>query len=75
MPPPYPISQTLESMSASFDWKYAFENYSKFPMESVSRIVASVDGENDESNWSAVFQLNDGRFGYLDAGCDYTGWG
>lgn len=71
----YPVSQTIEQMTADYDWKYAFEHYSQFQMDAVERVIASVDGENDVSNWSAVFALKDGRFGYLDAGCDYTGWG
>jgi hypothetical protein len=57
------------------DWQEAFERYSKFTRESVVRVVAHVNGANDESNWAGVFELSDGTFGYLEAGCDYTGWG
>lgn len=42
--------------------------------EDVSRIIAIRDGENDGPSWLGLFQLNDGRFLYLHAGCCYTGW-
>jgi hypothetical protein len=34
----------------------------------------AVDGENDGDRWLGVFELRDGRFGCLRAGCDFTGW-
>lgn len=40
----------------------------------LSRVMASADGENDEANWLAIFKLADGRYAFLSAGCDYTGW-
>lgn len=40
----------------------------------VTRIVASAEGENDGPNWLIVVELRDGRFAFLSAGCDYTGW-
>jgi hypothetical protein len=42
--------------------------------ENVKRIVAMVLGENDGPNWTGVFEMNDGRFISVCAGCDYTGW-
>jgi hypothetical protein len=45
-----------------------------FARSDVARIVAISDGEKDERNWIGVFALKDGRFGFVRAGCDYTGW-
>jgi tellurite resistance protein len=44
-------------------------------MDDVASVVASSEGENDERDWLAVFALKDGRYAFLWAGCDYTGWG
>lgn len=40
----------------------------------VVEVVASSDGEADESKWLAILRLSDGRYAFLSAGCDYTGW-
>ena len=32
------------------------------------------EGENDESDWLIWGQLKDGRWFFIEAGCDYTGW-
>lgn len=45
-----------------------------FTREDVFRIVAADEGENDGPEWVGVFELNDGRFVSIEAGCDYTGW-
>lgn len=64
---------TLAEMRESYDWQEAFK-YASFTMDEVESVVASSEGENDGQNWLAVFNLKDGRFAYLEAGCDYTGW-
>ena len=46
-----------------------------FYREDVKRIIHMYDGENDGESWHGAFELKDGRFAYLEAGCDYTGWG
>ena len=45
-----------------------------FTREDVAEILAIADGENDGPNWIGLFKLKDGRYAYLTAGCDYTGW-
>lgn len=45
-----------------------------FSRADVIRIVASSDGEYDGPDWIGIFKLKDGRYGFLAAGCDYTGW-
>lgn len=48
---------------------------SGFEIRDVAEVIARVDGENDGANWCGVFRLRDGRFAFVEAGCDYTGWG
>lgn len=40
----------------------------------VSKIIAAVDGENEEDEWIGVFLLKDGRYLVASGSCDYTGW-
>ena len=47
---------------------------STFEREDVDRIIGLVEGENDGPPWRCAGQLKDGRWFYLEAGCDYTGW-
>jgi hypothetical protein len=56
-----------------YDWFEAF-GYSPFPIDQVAEVLHAVDGMADEDNWAGIFLLKDGRFGYVTAGCDYTGW-
>ncbi len=42
--------------------------------DDVAEVVAADPGENDGPNWIAALRLTDGRFAWLSAGCDYTGW-
>ena len=45
-----------------------------FSLDDVEEIIGSREGENDELEWLAVGKLKDGRYFYLEAKCDYTGW-
>jgi hypothetical protein len=45
-----------------------------FDREDVAKVIAMSDGENDDRPWVGVFLLKDGRYAYLEASCDYTGW-
>jgi len=65
---------TVDDMCTHYDWKECLK-YASFSINDVETIVAYDNGENDMSNWVAVFQLKNGRFAFLSAGCDYTGWG
>lgn len=72
----------------TYDWKEAFRAASGpdsakpgssvpltgFGVEDVASVFASSEGCNDEANWLIAGKLKDGRFFYLSAGCDYTGW-
>lgn len=45
-----------------------------FGRSDVERVLAMREGENDGPNWMCYGQLRDGRYFFLSAGCDYTGW-
>jgi len=53
-------------------WKYAPDGVLR---ENVIRVIAIEDGCNDEEDWIGCFELDDGQFLGIRAGCDYTGWG
>lgn len=57
------------------DWVEVF-NWSDqgFKPEDVVYIVKAIEGENDGADWEMVGRLKDGRWFYIHAGCDYTGW-
>jgi hypothetical protein len=40
----------------------------------VQTIIAAAEGERDGPDWLIVVQLTDGRFAFIQAGCDFTGW-
>lgn len=62
----------LEALD-DYDWGYAFD-YAMFDREDVAEIIAMSEGEHDEKDWLLLCKLNNGQFGGLSAGCDYTGW-
>jgi hypothetical protein len=45
-----------------------------FGRDDVQKIIAAVEGENDEADWLGLFLLKDGRYAVCSGGCDYTGW-
>ena len=45
-----------------------------FTRKDVVEILYMREGENDGPDWLGLFRLRDGRYAYLKAGCDYTGW-
>lgn len=68
-----------------FDWKEAFTYGNTirtatgcpkdgFGIQDVAEVLAASPGENDGPSWMMAGKLKDGRFFFLDAGCDYTGW-
>ena len=42
--------------------------------EDVVELGAMSEGENDEQSWMCYGRVLDGRWFYLEAWCDYTGW-
>jgi hypothetical protein len=47
---------------------------SHFTREDVVKVIAQADGEKDGPDWLGLFELKDGRFAFVSAGCGYTGW-
>ena len=47
---------------------------SEFSINDVKNIIAISPGENDGAEWIGLFVLEDGRYVFVSAGCDYTGW-
>lgn len=47
---------------------------SELRFEDIAKLLGSVDGENDSSDWLCVVKMKDKRFAVVRAGCDYTGW-
>jgi hypothetical protein len=68
------VQSELVEMWDDYNWREAIQYAEGFSWGDICRVVASDDGENDEAPWVAVFELHDGRFARLSAGCDYTGW-
>jgi hypothetical protein len=56
-----------------YSWCEAF-GYAPFLITDVAEVLFAVDGERDEDSWVGCFRLKNGEYGYLTAGCDYTGW-
>lgn len=68
-----------------YDWREAFVyagtirtayqcDPAPFGLDDVAEALHAVNGENDGPSWLMVGKLKDGRYFFLDAGCDYTGW-
>ena len=57
----------------NYDWSNAF-GYLGVDLALIERVLWSSQGQNDEKDWVAVVKLTDGRYGYVESGCDYTGW-
>lgn len=73
-------------MLDDYDWREAFYFANTirtatacasdgFTIEDVTEILKADCGENDGDSWIMVGKLKDGRVFFLDAWCDYTGWG
>jgi hypothetical protein len=71
-----------------YDWEAVF-NYANpdpadhndtvskkpFSREDVEEVYGISDGYNDGDDWIAYGKLTDGRYFFISAWCDYTGWG
>ena len=69
---------TPEELMQDPDWESAWPVSGAeriVPMTEVAEVLAHADGENDGADWIGIFRLKDGRFLYVSAWCDYTGWG
>jgi hypothetical protein len=80
----------IEELRANYDWQEAFAcamrdelravpgyagSVEPFSVADVAEILALSEGVADEEDWLGAFRLSDGRFVFVSAWCDYTGWG
>ena len=49
--------------------------YAPFALNDVKEIVACIPGEADGPYWHYLCRLSGDKYGYVTAGCDYSGWG
>jgi hypothetical protein len=63
----------IEEFKEDYDWKEAHA-FARWDISSVVEVISAALGENDGESWVCVVRLDDGRYGFLEAGCDYTGW-
>jgi hypothetical protein len=57
----------------TYDWNKVFA-FSDFDLSKVIKILYASEGWNDGDCWMIAGVLTDGRYFYIEAGCDYTGW-
>lgn len=72
--------------SRGIDWDLeGCISYNTFPftLDDIEKVLAVVEGENDEKDWNWVIQLKDTcviamerneYYAFIMGGCDYTGW-
>lgn len=58
---------------SDYDWIEAF-GFASFSIEDVEQVIAESTGCNDGDSWLSFGKLKDGRYYFLSAWCDYTGW-
>lgn len=56
------------------NFSYNYDISWPFVLAEIHSVKAAIFGENDGANWHWIVELCDGRFGYVEGGCDYTGW-
>lgn len=64
----------LGILMGAFDWQEAMK-YARFEFKDIESVVSAVEGEPDETDWKLIVKLTTGKFGWLTAWCDYSGWG
>lgn len=84
-----PIINNHPGLTDSYDWMHIFKEYVGAPahvrtkqtvdrvytLNHVAKVLGRSEGENDGDDWVGLFEMDDGKFIAVNAGCDYTGWG
>ena len=65
----------IDDIWDDFDTDEVFKYAEGWGTDDVDRVLWNEEGANDEAEWAALCRLKDGRWGFVHAGCDYTGWG
>lgn len=84
------LTMTLDELKADSTWKQAFNacaedgpprgvlgytgSLAPVSINDVREVVAVDDGENEGAHWIGSFRLFDGRFAFLSAWCDASGF-
>jgi hypothetical protein len=68
------LALTKQALMQDYDWLAVFEYARDFGIQDVAEVLGAQEGYNDGDEWIVWGRLNDGRWFYLHAGCDYTGW-
>ena len=55
-------------------YEYNGKDFDEFKFEDIEHLLACIPGENDGFNWHWIVRLKNGKYGYVTAWCDYTGW-
>ena len=71
--PPLNKREIMEKFKDDYDWKEAF-GFADFSMDDVEKVLHHDPGHNDGDPWIMAGVLKDGRYFFLSAWCDYTGW-
>lgn len=66
--------EPLEKRFDDYDFKECMK-YAPFKVEEIETLIACYPGAADEDSWHYIAKLKDGKFGWVTASCDYTGWG
>jgi hypothetical protein len=56
-----------------YDWK-EFIGYAEFDEVDIMNTLAQAEGYNEGPEWLGIYLLKNGKYGFVSAGCDYTGW-
>lgn len=65
----------MSDKGIDYDLEACLENNPQsFEVGDIDKVVAVIEGENDERDWHWVLRLSGNRYVYLRGGCDYTGW-
>jgi hypothetical protein len=78
---------TPQELRDDYDWQQAFYyaryvspvlgwdgSKAPFTIDDVTQVIAVSPGFNDDQSWIGLFLLDDGRYAFVSAWCDYTGW-
>jgi hypothetical protein len=69
------MSSCWEIENADYDLCACMKhNALPFAYTDIESILAVWQGENDGDDWRWVVRLKDGRYAFIQGGCDYTGW-
>lgn len=71
----------IEARGIDIDLIYCLEyNRQEFGIADIDEVLAVWEGENDEDDWRWILKMKkgkgkpEGRYAFVQGGCDYTGW-